>query len=168
MTSKNNIKKEDNMGELEQLKKELEVIKKERDEYLSGWQRARADAINERDSLQKQTTDSIRESIFYFIEEFIPSIDSMDKAIEQADDETFKKGLIYVREGIQQLFKKYGVIAEYPINESFDPEKHSSIGSISVDEKEKDNHVVEVIRTGYYCEGRVIRPAEVKVGVYKK
>ncbi|MBV9159236.1 MAG: hypothetical protein JO019_01405, partial [Candidatus Kaiserbacteria bacterium] len=61
---------EDEMGatgaakaKLQKLKDELEQVKKERQEYLDGWQRCKADSVNLRRDLEqnaKRTAGSLR------------------------------------------------------------------------------------------------------------
>ena len=51
-----------------------------------------------------------------------------------------------------------------PLGQMFDPNLHHSVESITVTEKEKDNQILEVVEKGYTLNGKVIRPAKVKVG----
>ena len=83
-----NFEPEDELGDvgalkakMQKLRDELAEVKKERSEYLDGWQRAKADLINtKRDSAQSsQRTASIAREAF--ITELIPAIDSFDMAM---------------------------------------------------------------------------------------
>ena len=44
---------------------------------------------------------------------------------------------------------------------------HESVESVSVERQDKEDIIVEVVQKGYTLNDRVIRPARVKVGIYK-
>jgi len=49
----------------------------------------------------------------------------------------------------------------------FNPKEHHSVGKIDVNDKEKDNIILEELQKGYKLKEKIIRPSQVKVGSYK-
>jgi len=49
----------------------------------------------------------------------------------------------------------------------FDPALHEAIEKAEVNEEEKDNMVVEDLQKGWLIFEKVLRPAKVKVGIFK-
>src|SRR3990167_10144947 len=64
------------------MKDELEKVKKERQEYLDGWQRCKADSINTKKDIEARagrTAELLREAL---VHDIIPALDSFDMAAE--------------------------------------------------------------------------------------
>jgi molecular chaperone GrpE len=157
---------------LDKLKKELAVCKEERQTYLDGWQRTKADFVN----LKKRSAEDALlfkdRHIEAFIESLLPTLDSFDMAFkdkaawEQAPEQ-WRKGIEYIYSQLQTMLSTYNVEKIGSVGEVFDHKHHEPIESVAVDKK-KDNTVVEVIRSGYKIGNAVIRPAHVKVGHFEE
>jgi molecular chaperone GrpE len=65
------------------------------------------------------------------------------------------------------ILRENGVEQFSPLNEKFDPLRQEPIEMITVVENEKDGVIIEVLQKGYTLNGKVIRPAKVKVGEFK-
>src|SRR3989344_9564250 len=66
---------------IKKLRAELEKCKEERQEYLVGWQRCKADSINARKDAVLMAERSGNRSRDSLIEDIIPALDSFDMAI---------------------------------------------------------------------------------------
>src|SRR3989338_10466621 len=82
-----NFEPEDELGDvgalkakMQKLRDELAEVKKERAEYLYGWQRAKADLINTKRESAHASQRSSAMAREAFISELIPAIDSFDIA----------------------------------------------------------------------------------------
>src|SRR3990167_3053038 len=67
-------------AKLKKLKEELAKAKQERQEYLDGWQRCKADSINARKETEARASRSaemLREAL---VHDIIPALDSFDMA----------------------------------------------------------------------------------------
>ena len=53
-----------------------------------------------------------------------------------------------------------------PKGETFSPHEHEAIGNKETEKEEEDHKILEVLQKGYKLNGRVIRPAKVKVGEF--
>jgi molecular chaperone GrpE len=153
--------------EIEKLKKKLEECQKEKNEYLAGWQRARADFLN----YKKEEMERIKEILKYGQEEFIlkilPILDNLElaekKIPEDLKENEYVKGLLKVKIQFQDFLKNQGVKEiETKIGESFDPNFQEVVEE--VDKKEKSGKIVEILEKGYKLHEKIIRPAKVKVG----
>ena len=65
-----------------------------------------------------------------------------------------------------QILKASGLEESNPVGETFDPKKHEAISMVSVETKENDHKVIEVLQKGYTLSDKVLRPAKVRVGEY--
>lgn len=157
---------------LKKLKNDLKICKKEKQEYLDGWQRDKADFINakkEQEESKKQFISFAKEGILHDI---LPVADSFDMAFSNKEawesvDKNWRNGVEYIYSQLISILENNGMKAINPMGEEFDPNKHSSIESIEVDKKEDDHKVVEVLQKGYSLNGKITRVAKVKVGKYK-
>lgn len=94
--------------------------------------------------------------------DFLEIIDNLDKAIESAEESSFKQGIELIRKQFIDTLKKYNVEEIKALNETFDPNYHESINHVE-DEKYGQQEVIEVFRKGYKLGDKVIRYAMVKV-----
>ena len=152
---------------LQKAKKALKLCEKERKEYLDGWKRAKADALNEkkrqRDFLQRERDTALRQCVLAVL----PVLDSIRAARGQSsDDAAVHTGVQQVHIQCLQSFSAMGVDLIDTVGEPFDPHVHQSVGERTVSSKKEDNTIVEVMRVGARVGTMVIRPAMVYIGVY--
>jgi molecular chaperone GrpE len=149
--------------ELNQKLKECEILK---NEYLAGWQRARADLINYKKEELERIEEFLKRANENFIFEFLPILDNFDSAEKMISKEKKElpeiKGVLQIKKQILDFFKKYGVEEVKSIGEKFDPAFHEVVEEIDTDRFET-GIIVEEIQKGYKINGRVLRPAKVKV-----
>ncbi len=162
---------EDLKKTIKKLRAELKKIKAEKDEYLTGWQKERADFVNykKQDEDRKLNfSESIRERI---LTRFLSVADSFNMAFANKEawekvDENWRKGVEYIYGQMNTIFEEYGVKSIGEAGESFDHNIHHSIEMIPTDKKEDDHKIAEVIQRGYKLGDRVIRAARVNVFEY--
>ncbi len=153
-------------AKLQKLKDELEKVKRERQEYLDGWQRAKADAINmrkESESSSRRTSEMLREAL---VHDIIPALDSFDMATQSetwnAVADGWRSGMEMVREQLLGALKNHGVERFGKIGEQYDPHIHDAVQE--TDELPgKPHEIVKVLRYGYRTGERILRPAQVIV-----
>ncbi len=136
-------------------------------ENLRGWQRARADYQN----LVKQTAQEkeawITMSNEQLILEILPVLDNFNHALKHLSSEQAKqdwvKGIMFIKTQLENIFAAQGVSAIDSWHRPFDPHLHEAVEKVP-GKKELKDKVVEELQKGYRRQGRVIRPARVKVG----
>ncbi|PIP25181.1 MAG: nucleotide exchange factor GrpE [Candidatus Nealsonbacteria bacterium CG23_combo_of_CG06-09_8_20_14_all_36_12] len=150
----------------EELKKQLEECQKLKEEYLAGWQRARADLLN----YKKEELERIGELINYagegFILKILPILDNFEVAEKKLpgnlkNDENVK-GILQLKTQILDFLKNQGVEKIKSVGEKFDPNFHEVVEEVEIKDKEPGT-IIEEIQKGYKIDGRLLRPAKVKV-----
>ncbi len=153
-------------AKMQKLKLELEKVKKERAEYLDGWQRSKADAINmkkEAFASGERQAARAKESV---IEDLVPALDSFDMATGSAAwdavDPQWRGGMDQVRNQLLGALSANGVERYGKIGEIYDPYIHDVV-------EEKDDvpgepgSIFKILRYGYKIGDRVLRPAQVVI-----
>ncbi|MEG0050615.1 MAG: nucleotide exchange factor GrpE [Terrisporobacter sp.] len=98
------------------------------------------------------------------INELIPVMDSMERAMEACTDkeENMYKGIELVHKQLIDCLQKFGVEEIASLNEDFDPNLHLAVMQESVEGVEP-NKVVTVLQKGYKLKNKVLRATMVKV-----
>lgn len=158
---------------IKKLREEIKKLQQEREEYLTGWQRAKADYINlqkELDSVRRITSENAKEG---FLMDLLPAMDSFDMAFQNKEawesvDKNWRVGVEYIYQQLIKTLNDIGVSKIDSVNIKFDPSLHESIGQVETTEKEKDHFVEKIIQAGYKLGEKVVRPAKVGIYEYKK
>ena len=138
---------------LKKVKEELNRCRKEREEYLAGWQRAKADFINARKDEEKARIEFVKFTETGLLRELLRIADSFDEALKGEHTE----GMARIEKQLLSLFQEHNVAAiAVKEGDIFDPQFHEAI--------EGEGSIIEnVIQKGYLIHDRVLRPARVKV-----
>ena len=152
----------------DRLKKAIE----EKQQYLEGWQRSRADFANfkqQEAGFAQAKEDRIRAE---FAESIIPALDSFELALKSPSfnnaSQEWKSGITSVYKELQKSLEKFGIISFSPLGELFDPGKHEAVREVEVGQPDKEHTVVSVERSGYSLGDKIIRPAQVSVATFAK
>jgi len=143
--------------ERKRLREKLKKCKKEKEEYLAGWQRAKADFINFKKDLEKQQTEFAKFSNTILISELLLVLDSFDLALKNDNDKDFH----LIKCQLKDILKKYGLEEIKSVGEKFNPKLHEAIEKVKSDKE--TNSVVEEIQKGYTLHERVLRASKVKI-----
>jgi len=151
---------------IEDFKKKLEECQRLKDEYLAGWQRTRAELLN----YKKEELERIGELIKYadtgLILKILPILDNFEiaekKLPENLKNDENAKGLLLIKNQIQDFLKSQGVEEIKSIGERFDPNFHEVVEEVETKEKES-GIIIEEVQKGYKINGKVLRPVKVKV-----
>ena len=162
---------EDLKKTLKKLRADLKVCRKEKEEYLTGWQKERAEFANykkQEEDRKANFSEAVRERI---ITRFLTVIDSFNMAFANKEgwekvDENWRKGVEYIYTQMNNIFEEYGVKPVGEEGESFDPSMHESIEMVPTDKKQDDHKVSQVVQKGYKLGDRIIRPARVNIFEY--
>lgn len=151
-------------AKMQKLKDELEKVKTERQEYLDGWQRAKADAVNmkrEAEARGARSGELLREGL---VHDIIPALDSFDMAAGSEAwgtvPDVWKSGMERVRDQLVEALRQHGVERYGKIGEEYSPHLHEVIQEVD-DMPGEPHDIVRVLRYGYRIADRVLRPAQV-------
>lgn len=139
-------------------------LKKECDEYKSGWQRALADYKNLQAEVEKRRGEWAKMSEAQILEEFIPVYDNFKKAFatDGKNADSWAQGIEYIKKQFADILKNHGVEEIKTVGEKFDPNLHESVGDEKVEGKEH-GEILKEISGGYMVGGKVLKVARVIV-----
>lgn len=144
-------------GSVEGLIDDLERVTRERDGYLDDMRRVAAEFANFRRQTEKRHYEMEEQAAARLVEQLLPVLDACDGALAhgRADVEPIHAMLV-------GSLQKSGLTVVRPEGEPFDPTVHEAVMHEAADDVDGPT-VSEVLRTGYTWNGRVLRPALVKV-----
>lgn len=147
--------------QVKKLKDKLRVAEGKAKEYLDGWQRAQADFVNIRKRDEEAKMEFLKFAKGDLIEQLMPVLDSFELSLPHGNKE-----LEAIYKQLLSILKSNGLEESSPMGEVFDPRLHESIGIIDTDKKDEDGKILEVLQKGYILQGKIIRPAKVKIANY--
>ena len=161
------------------LREEIKKLQKEKEEYLTGWQRAKADYINLQKELNSAHVDSSILTKEKVVEKLFPALDSFEMAFANLEhwetlDKEWRTGIESIHSQLISGLKDSGIEQINDADIPFDPNIHQSISTVDTDDESKDHTVEKVLQVGYKIgdlsaqAGRVIRPAKVTIYEHKK
>ena len=134
----------------------LDVLKRERDEYLHLARRVQADFENYKKRAQKQMHDHSERAGEVLVEKLLNVLDTMDLALQHEPSGPLEQ----VTSTLRETLTKEGLERIDGSNVPFDPEQHDAVAH---EDGDGEPEVIEVMRAGYRYRGKVLRPAMVKV-----
>ncbi|MFA6321124.1 MAG: nucleotide exchange factor GrpE [Candidatus Omnitrophota bacterium] len=155
-------------------KKEYEELKAkadERDSYFDKYVRAHAEFENARKRIEKDKIEYCKYANEGFLLEFLPILDNLEMAekhIKEAKDfNAVREGVDMIQLQMQKFLKDIGVERIKVNGEKFDPHMHDPIEVVESDEKD-DGKILAELKSGYRFNGRLLRPASVKIAKKKE
>ncbi|MEK9180264.1 MAG: nucleotide exchange factor GrpE [Patescibacteria group bacterium] len=147
-------------GELE---KKLADCEAKRDEYLAGWQRAKADFIN----YKKDEIRRLEEIAKYGSEDLmlglVAVLNSFDLGLRAMEKQgSVEKGVYMIKSQLEDLLRQRGMerISVKP-GDKFDPSVAEAIAELESDRPE--GTIIEEIESGWRLHDKILRPVRVKV-----
>ncbi|MSR87761.1 MAG: nucleotide exchange factor GrpE [Candidatus Zambryskibacteria bacterium] len=145
------------------LKGKLKDAEAKAKEYLDGWQRSQADFVNLRKRDEEVRVEFLKFVNADLVSQLIPVLDSLELSLPHGNKE-----LEVIYKQLLSVLKSNGLEESSPTGESFDPKLHEAIGVIETEKKEEDHKILEVVQKSYILQGKIIRPAKVRIGEYKE
>ncbi|MBI4664808.1 MAG: nucleotide exchange factor GrpE [Nitrospinae bacterium] len=140
-------------------------------EYIAAYKEKMADMDQVRKRLEADVENRSRQRFGDLVAELLPIVDDFDRAIESASkgssSQDMAEGLARLREGMMKALVNRGLKTIQCAGEPFNPETAQAVSVAPVDDEAQDNMVLEQLASGYIYEGRVLRPALVRVGKMK-
>ena len=156
----------DNHEEVEQLREQIIALTAQSEEYLDGWQRARADFANYKKRIEREQAETYRMAAASVLKRFLEVLDDLDLALankpEQGSAEDFSNGIELIRQKLLSIMDSEGITRMDVDGMEFDPNLHEAISS--EDSPDHDSgEIIAVVKNGYMVGDRVLRPAVVRV-----
>lgn len=141
---------------------DLAACEAKRDEYLAGWQRAKADFINYKKDELVRLEEVARYGNEELLRDLLTVLDNFDlslRALEKSGP--VEKGVYLIRTQLSDILTRRGLekITIKP-GDPFDPAIAEAIAEA---DGEPPGSIVDEIEAGYRLNGKIIRPARVRV-----
>jgi molecular chaperone GrpE len=147
---------EPDVPSVEGLVADLERMVTERDQYLALAQSKQAEFENYKKRIMKQQADHLASAAASLVEKLLPVLDALDAGLNHGDE-----SVAPTRAQLLGVLEKEGLSRIDPVGEPFDPNEQEAVASEPGDGG--DPAVAETFRAGYRWNGRLLRPAMVKV-----
>ena len=150
------------------MQKELNIkeLKKERDQYLAGWKRERADFLNYKKEEAKRVGEIVRFSNQELILKILEILDNIYIAEaelpEELKENQWVRGILKIKIQILDFLEKQGVKEIKALGETFDPKFHEVVAEIK-NQGSKPGTIIEENKRGYLLHNKVIRASRVKI-----
>lgn len=163
------VAEENALEAVKKLRERLKACEKDKQEYLIGWQRAKADMVNARKREENDRKDFIKFANEKLIEDILPVLDSFGMAMGNKEawekvDKNWRTGVEYIYGQLVKALTDNGLVEINPLGQPYDHNFHEAVSHEAVSEAGKDNMVIEVLQKGYTLNGKVLKAAKVKVG----
>lgn len=163
------FRQQDLAATVAKLKGELTQCRTERDDYLSGWQRAKADFINARKEEERTREAFVRFAAMGLLQEIVRIANLFDHAFDgTARDNPYVQGFSSIRDELYKILERYGATPIPSVGQQFDASLHEAVESLPAKDQTEDGIIVEEVEKGFMLEGNVIRPSKVKVAILQK
>jgi molecular chaperone GrpE len=124
--------------------------------------RANAETYNAQKRMEQEADKSKRFAIQKFAKELLEVVDNLERAIDNADaDDAVIEGVRLTHKALLNVLNKNGVEVVEPEGEKFNADLHEAVG---IDPDAAADTVGTVLQKGYSLNGRLLRPAMVRVG----
>lgn len=148
---------------------EVARLKTQAEEYLQGWQRAKADYANLKRQAEQEKTDLVQFANAALLMDLLPLYDHVKRAAEHvpadAKQQEWVKGFLLIQGQFQTLLKGLGLEEIPSVGQPFDPALHEAIHKEHHDGVPAGQILAETA-AGFKLNGRVLQPAKVTVNEY--
>jgi molecular chaperone GrpE len=148
------------------LQAEVTELRVKADEYLDGWQRARADFANYKKRIERDQEEARGRAAAALLAKILPVEDDLRRAVRERPE---AEGYRHWADGIELIQRKLAALLEAEGVElipadgvAFDPALHEAV-TYEPSNDHKEGEIIEVIQQGYRLGERVLRPARVRV-----
>lgn len=146
-------------------KGKIEECRAQKQEYLDGWQRAKADYVNAVRRFKEENKNATTSGVVRAVEAFLPALDSLERAKDAGE---IPSGFEAIIKQIESAFTTLNLSEiEAQVGETFNTTYHEALGQDKAENKEQDDKISSVLEKGWKVGEMVIRPAKVRVAHYE-
>ncbi|KAA0913380.1 nucleotide exchange factor GrpE [Psychrobacter sp. ANT_WB68] len=148
--------------DLDTFKSRIAELEDEVKQAKEGTARANAEAYNAQKRMEQEADKSKRFALQKFAKELLEVVDNLERAIENAHaDDPVTEGVRLTHKALLDVLNKNGIDMVDPQGEKFNADLHEAVG---IDPEAEADIVGTVLQKGYSLNGRLLRPAMVRVG----
>ena len=142
------------------MREELSSCRKEKQEYMDGWQRAKADYVNLLKRFESDNKSAKQSGVVKAVETLLPAFDALERSKEHGE---IPSGFVAIAKQLESAFVSLGLEELGKLGEPFNPVFHEALGQDAADSVETDDIITAVLEKGWKIGETVIRPAKVRV-----
>lgn len=135
-------------------------------EYLAGWQRARAELDNFRKRVQARQHEQVTHHVQRVLEPVLSLNDNFRAMIDHVPaelaDHAWAQGVLHIARQLNDILTQFGVTVVGDVGDTFDPRLHEALEDVA-NTAQPSGTIVEVVQVGYQLNDKIIRPAKVKI-----
>jgi molecular chaperone GrpE len=139
---------------------ELELTRRERDEYLDTLRRLKAEFENSRKRQEREHARLLQTASERLVRELLPVLDNLERALEAEGD--IREGVRATRDQLADVLGREGLLPVASDGQAFDPNVHEAVMGQPSEEHEEGT-ILQTFERGYVLNGKPIRPAKVVV-----
>lgn len=147
-------------AKLKRLRAEITRLRAEKQEYMDGWQRAKADYVNVLKRFEEEKKLERARGIAKAAEILLPAFDSLERSREHGH---IPEGFMAIAKQLENAFAALGLEPVGRVGESFDPALHEALGQDVAESSGEDDTVSAVLEHGWRLGDTLIRPAKVRI-----
>jgi molecular chaperone GrpE len=151
---------------VEVLQAALGDITTKAEEYLDGWQRARAEFANYKKRVLRENIDIRQMARGEVIKLYLDIADDLGRALQEkpetGEEGSWADGIEIIFQKLRTRLEAEGITPMNPLGEEFDPNIHEALMKEESEEYES-GQIIEVMQEGYWIGEKVLRPALVRV-----
>jgi molecular chaperone GrpE len=148
------------------LQNELAATQTKANDYLEGWQRARADFTNYKKRVEREQSQIYQNAAGSILKRYLGIIDDLERALksrpQNGDGAAWAEGIELIYRKLLSILESEGIQPMEAAGKLFDPNLHEAIMSEDSDTHES-GQIIEVLQQGYTLGDKVLRPAMVRV-----
>jgi molecular chaperone GrpE len=145
---------------------ELSEWRAKADEYLDGWQRARAEFANYKKRVEREQEEARGRAAAALLAKLLPIEDDLRRAVRERPEPdglpTWADGIELIERKLSAALEAEGVEVIPAEGAVFDPALHEAV-TYEPSDDHQEGQIIEVIQQGYRLGERVLRPARVRV-----
>lgn len=150
--------------EVLKLREDLQKLQQEAARLKDIAGRAQADLQNAKDRLERERQDVSKFALAGAMTRLLPTLDNLQRAFQHLPEDLknheWVKGVLVIESDFPRVLSELGLQRMESMGKALDPTRHEALQT-GPGEKDK---ILEVFEEGYECNGRVLRPAKVRVG----
>jgi molecular chaperone GrpE len=155
-------------NEYEEMQARINEACKKAEDHLDGWHRERADFSNYKKRLERDQAQMRQTITGEVLKKYLVILDDMERALKNrpsdgGEGEAWATGFELISQKLKTILEQEGILPVAEEKGEFDPTCHEAISSEESPTHES-GEIIEVLQQGYKMpDGRVLRPAMVRV-----
>jgi molecular chaperone GrpE len=144
---------------------ECDQLAGEKAEVIDRMLRARAEFDNARRRDEQKNFELRQYAAMDLVKEILPILDDFERCLQvETADRDYAKGVELIYQRMSDTLRKMGLEPIETVGQRFDPNLHQAVERVQTKEAE-DQAILGEFQRGYNFNGKLLRPAMVKVAV---